>query len=99
MGVFIEKHLALIEENRELAEVIQIELRQSHKFMKEYSGTKFRDYVNIISAIIAEGQKKGDFREDIIQGMDGNLCRCGSHLRVVQAIETAAKEMEGGKWS
>ncbi len=35
-------------------------------------------------------------REDIIQGMDGNLCRCGSHLRIIQAIETAAREMKGG---
>lgn len=66
---FIEKHLALIEENRELAEVIQIELRQSHKFMKEYSGTKFRDYVNIISAIINEGQKNGEFNKNIIPGI------------------------------
>ncbi|MBD3287851.1 TetR family transcriptional regulator [candidate division KSB1 bacterium] len=66
---FIEKHLALIDENRELAEVIQIELRQSHKFMKEYSGTKFRDYVNIISSIINEGQKNGEFNQDIIPGI------------------------------
>jgi aerobic-type carbon monoxide dehydrogenase small subunit (CoxS/CutS family) len=36
-------------------------------------------------------------REEIIQSMDENLCRCGSHTRIVQAILTAAKEMEGGK--
>jgi aerobic-type carbon monoxide dehydrogenase small subunit (CoxS/CutS family) len=36
-------------------------------------------------------------REEIIQSMDGNLCRCGSHTRIVQAIQTAAKEMKGGK--
>jgi aerobic-type carbon monoxide dehydrogenase small subunit (CoxS/CutS family) len=33
--------------------------------------------------------------EKIIQGMDDNLCRCGSHTRIVQAIEAAAQEMEG----
>lgn len=66
---FIEKHLAMIDENRELAEVIQIELRQSHKFMKEYSGTKFRDYVNIISSIINEGQKSGEFNQNITPGI------------------------------
>jgi len=66
---FIEKHLALIDEKRELAEVIQIELRQSHKFMKEYKGTKFRDYLNIISSIISMGQKQGLFREDVIPGI------------------------------
>ena len=32
---------------------------------------------------------------DIIHGMDDNLCRCGAHIRIVQAIQTAAKEMEG----
>ncbi len=35
-------------------------------------------------------------REEIIEGMDGNLCRCGAHIRIVEAIETAAKEMRGG---
>jgi len=36
-------------------------------------------------------------RKEIIDGMDGNLCRCGAHTRIVDAIETAAKEMKGGK--
>ena len=36
-------------------------------------------------------------REEIIRGMDTNLCRCGSYMRVVQAIESAAREMKGGK--
>jgi aerobic-type carbon monoxide dehydrogenase small subunit (CoxS/CutS family) len=36
-------------------------------------------------------------REEIIQSMDENLCRCGSYTRIVQAIQTAAKEMKGGK--
>ena len=66
---FVEKHLSLIDENRELAEVLQIELRQSYKFMKEYEGTKFRDYLNIISEIITEGQNNGAFRQDIIPGI------------------------------
>ncbi|NIO05436.1 MAG: 2Fe-2S iron-sulfur cluster binding domain-containing protein [Proteobacteria bacterium] len=33
--------------------------------------------------------------DEIIQAMDENLCRCGSHTRIVQAIQTAAKEMKG----
>lgn len=36
-------------------------------------------------------------REDIIQGMDDNFCRCGSHTRIIQAIQDAALEMKGGK--
>jgi aerobic-type carbon monoxide dehydrogenase small subunit (CoxS/CutS family) len=33
---------------------------------------------------------------DIIQGMEDNLCRCGAHNRIVQAIQAAAKDMRGG---
>jgi aerobic-type carbon monoxide dehydrogenase small subunit (CoxS/CutS family) len=36
-------------------------------------------------------------REQIIQGMEQNLCRCGSYPRVVQAIEAASKAMKGGE--
>jgi aerobic-type carbon monoxide dehydrogenase small subunit (CoxS/CutS family) len=35
--------------------------------------------------------------EEIIRSMDGNMCRCGSHTRIIQAILTAAEEMKGGK--
>jgi aerobic-type carbon monoxide dehydrogenase small subunit (CoxS/CutS family) len=33
---------------------------------------------------------------EIIEGMNDNLCRCGSHVRIVQAIQSAAKEVKGG---
>ena len=36
-------------------------------------------------------------QQDIINGMEDNLCRCGAHIRIVKAIQTAAKEMKGGK--
>jgi aerobic carbon-monoxide dehydrogenase small subunit len=32
---------------------------------------------------------------EIIQGMNDNLCRCGAHVRIVQAIQSAAREMKG----
>jgi aerobic-type carbon monoxide dehydrogenase small subunit (CoxS/CutS family) len=36
-------------------------------------------------------------RQQIIEGMEENLCRCGAHNRILDAVETAAKEMKGGK--
>jgi len=36
-------------------------------------------------------------QEEIIAAMDDNLCRCGSHVRIVQAIQTAANLMKEGK--
>jgi aerobic-type carbon monoxide dehydrogenase small subunit (CoxS/CutS family) len=34
--------------------------------------------------------------EEVITGMDQNLCRCGAHVRIVAAILTAAAAMRGG---
>ena len=36
-------------------------------------------------------------QDEIIAAMDDNLCRCGAHLRIVQAVQTAANLMQGGK--
>ena len=36
-------------------------------------------------------------REQIIRGMEQNLCRCGAHTRIIDAIQTAAGEMKGGR--
>ncbi len=33
---------------------------------------------------------------EILQELDDNLCRCGAHTRIVQAVQTAASEMGGG---
>lgn len=35
-------------------------------------------------------------RSAIVEGMEGNLCRCGAHPRILDAIESAAKEMKRG---
>jgi len=34
-------------------------------------------------------------REQIVQAMDGNLCRCGTYKRIIEAVETAAQKMKG----
>jgi nicotinate dehydrogenase subunit A len=34
-------------------------------------------------------------RADILEYMDYNHCRCGSHTRIIQAIQSAALEMSG----
>ena len=62
---FIFLHLELVQNNQDVAQVLQIELRQSSKFMKEYAATKFLDYLNIISKILEEGQSSGVFKKEI----------------------------------
>jgi len=46
-------------------------------------------------ALLLKNAKPG--REQIIEYMDENLCRCGTHSRIVEAIQTAATELRGGK--
>ncbi|MDJ0831694.1 MAG: (2Fe-2S)-binding protein [Desulfobacterales bacterium] len=35
-------------------------------------------------------------RQEIIDGMEDNLCRCGAHVRIIAAIQSAAKALKGG---
>lgn len=36
-------------------------------------------------------------RQEIVDGLEDNLCRCGAHVRIIDAVQTAASEMKGGK--
>lgn len=63
---FALTHLRLIELNKNMAEIIQVELRQSTKFMKEYKNESFLQYLNLIGDIIREGQEKGIIRKSVI---------------------------------
>jgi aerobic-type carbon monoxide dehydrogenase small subunit (CoxS/CutS family) len=36
-------------------------------------------------------------RQQIVDGMEDNLCRCGAHMRIVEAIQTAARALKGGR--
>jgi aerobic-type carbon monoxide dehydrogenase small subunit (CoxS/CutS family) len=35
-------------------------------------------------------------RQEVIEGLEDNLCRCGAHIRIIDAVQTAAKVMKGG---
>jgi TetR/AcrR family fatty acid metabolism transcriptional regulator len=66
---FARVHLNMVKGNKNLAEVIQVELRQSNKFMREYRNRRFIEYLNIISGIIREGQQSGHFSTEVIPGL------------------------------
>ena len=38
-------------------------------------------------------------REEIIKSMEGDLCRCGSYYRIIDAIQAAAGMLKGGNAS
>jgi len=69
LRTFIRLHFETVRANPHMAAVMQLELRQSNKFIKEYTGSRFRDYLDLISDIIAEGQAAGVFRKDLLPGL------------------------------
>jgi aerobic-type carbon monoxide dehydrogenase small subunit (CoxS/CutS family) len=44
----------------------------------------------IMSAVALLSRRADPTDEQIVQGMNGNICRCGSHPRIVAAIRRAA---------
>ncbi|MBU0481426.1 MAG: TetR family transcriptional regulator [Proteobacteria bacterium] len=69
LKIFAMQHMRMVRERKDLAEVLQMELRQSNKFMREYRNTKFIEYVDIVSRIIHKGQEAGIFRNDVMPGV------------------------------
>jgi TetR/AcrR family fatty acid metabolism transcriptional regulator len=65
LEIFANKHLLAMKKNKNLAEVIQIELRQTHKIVKDYRNTTFTDYIEIVADIIRAGQESAIFCPEI----------------------------------
>ncbi|HXU72480.1 MAG TPA: TetR/AcrR family transcriptional regulator [Polyangia bacterium] len=61
----VKLHLELVEANRDMAEVISVELRQSSKFIREYSNPKFAEFLRTIAGAVVEGQRTGELRTAI----------------------------------
>ena len=62
---FASFHFEQVRTNRAAAEVLQVELRLSNKFLKEYRPEKLWAYLGVFGQIVREGQEKGNFRTDI----------------------------------
>src|SRR5918993_1546293 len=58
-------HLERLGSDRSLAVVFQVELRQSTKFMEQFSATLLREYLGIIRGVIVDGQAAGRFRKQL----------------------------------
>ena len=102
LRVFITKHLTEMKKNKNLAEVIQIELRQTNKLIRDYRNNKFSEYVDILSTIIKRGQQENIFRKDIMPGIAkraifgalDEISRIWTlNLETKYTVEEAAKQM------
>jgi TetR/AcrR family fatty acid metabolism transcriptional regulator len=61
----IELQLGLLEEQRDLAEVITVNLRQSSRLLKQYATPLFMQYIDVIAGVVRDGQNEGAFRKDL----------------------------------
>jgi aerobic-type carbon monoxide dehydrogenase small subunit (CoxS/CutS family) len=50
----------------------------------------------VMAAVALLEQQPDPTRDDILAEMNGNICRCGTYVRLVAAIEAAARAMKGG---
>jgi nicotinate dehydrogenase subunit A len=49
----------------------------------------------LIAAAALLARNPSPTREDIVAALDAHLCRCGTHLRILRAVERAARELQG----
>ena len=73
LSVMIRLHLETLGRDQSLAHVLQIETRQSRRFMSLFTRGKLGEYLNRVRDIIMEGQELGVFRGDISPGLATNL--------------------------
>lgn len=62
---FCVHHMKNVEEHRSAAKVLQVELRLSNTFMKEYKPLPLQDYLNLVGRVLEEGQSRGLVRADL----------------------------------
>ncbi|HEY3066685.1 MAG TPA: TetR/AcrR family transcriptional regulator [Methylomirabilota bacterium] len=58
-------HFCVLEQNPDLAEVVQVELRQGHKFFRGASAHEVSAYFELIASVLEEGIAAGQIRRDL----------------------------------
>jgi len=61
----VRLHFEMLEGTPELAEVLQVELRQGQKFFRGASAQEISAYFALIAAVIDEGVAQGQFRPNV----------------------------------
>jgi TetR/AcrR family fatty acid metabolism transcriptional regulator len=60
----VELHLSLVGMDRDMAVVIQVELRHSLHFLELFSRSRIREYLALIAEVVEQGRKEGSFRKN-----------------------------------
>ena len=96
-------HLDRYTENRSMAILLQTEVRQSAKFIAEFSHHHLVKYIQVVREVVRRGQQEGIFRRDVSDGVvahcmfgaiDELLSSAVFTGRVYDAKATAAQVMD-----
>ena len=73
LEIMVRLHLETLARDRALAQVLQIETRHSRQFMSLLTRGRLGEYLDLLRAIIEEGQERGVFRRDLSPGLATDL--------------------------
>ena len=59
----VELHLSLVGMDRDMAVVLQVELRHSLHFLELFSRSRIREYLGLIAEVVEQGKREGTIRE------------------------------------
>ncbi|KYD01816.1 TetR/AcrR family transcriptional regulator [Bacillus atrophaeus] len=65
LALVITKHFSLLADDRHLAIVTQLELRQSNLQLRQKINDILKGYLNILESILTEGIESGEFKENL----------------------------------
>jgi len=65
LAIILDSTISILENDRELAEVVTIELRQSTKFFSSTAISSVIELLDIITEVVREGQQRGAYRADV----------------------------------
>ena len=52
----------------------------------------------IMSSVYLLNKNPNPTREEILDALEGNLCRCTGYVKIIEAVEAAAKKMRGEEY-
>ena len=73
LRVVVERHLVSLGNDRALAQVFQIELRHTRRFLRRVARGQLAEYLRLLQGIIAEGARMGCFRSDVSAEMAARM--------------------------
>ncbi|MFJ5796498.1 TetR/AcrR family transcriptional regulator [Bacillus atrophaeus] len=65
LALVITKHFSLLADDRHLAIVTQLEIRQSNLELRQKINDILKGYLNILESILTEGIESGEFKENL----------------------------------